>query len=204
MNWYNWHDSFNILSDCSLCPRLVPKLPSIRRKTKPLMLPFVCRPSSRLQFVPTLWALFTTKWPKTIVSHMLSTVMLVSWKIIALLRVVEKNFLKAVIYLKYGSHMAYWLIAIKRQIRILQLVLLLHSVENSKCLEHWNSTKKKPKITKFLHRRTPFLFASFTFISKVVLRKEHKSDNWLGCKNYNASNRQKYRFDWSCVTISAQ
>ena len=77
-------NNINILSDCSLCPRLVLKLPSIRRKTRPLRLPFACRPSSRLQFVPTLWASFTTKWPKTIVNHMLSTVMLVSWKIILL------------------------------------------------------------------------------------------------------------------------
>ena len=75
---------FYISHHCSLCLRLVLKLPSIRRKTKPLRLPFACRQSSRLQFVPTLWASFTTKWPKTIVNHMLSTVMLVSWKIIVL------------------------------------------------------------------------------------------------------------------------
>ena len=75
---------FYISHHCSLCLRLVLKLPSIRRKTKPLRLRFACRLSSRLQFVPTLWASFTTKWPKTIVNHMLSTVMLVSWKIIVL------------------------------------------------------------------------------------------------------------------------
>ena len=94
-------NNFYILHHCSLCLRLVLKLPSIRRKTKPLRLPFACRLSSRLQFVPTLWASFTTKWPKTIVNHMPSTVMLVSWKIIVL---VIKNSLEAsVTYSDSGS-----------------------------------------------------------------------------------------------------